>query len=59
MMKFQIYRPGEGWLLGEFRDRGGAQAAARALDEKVFKSKKAYEEAQKAGALHQVREVGK
>lgn len=23
MTKYRIYRPGEGWLLGEFSDRGG------------------------------------
>jgi hypothetical protein len=57
MTKYSIYRPGEGLLIGVFSDRGGAEAAAQALDAKRFKSQKAYAEAQKTGALHQVREI--
>lgn len=59
MTKYRIYRPGEGWLLGEFSDRGGAEAAAQALDKKIFRSQKAYENARDTGYLHQVRKVGK
>lgn len=38
---------------------GGAEAAAQALDKKVFRSQKAYENARDTGYLHQVREVEK
>ncbi|MCK9520455.1 MAG: hypothetical protein M0R74_15740 [Dehalococcoidia bacterium] len=61
MTKYRIYRPGEGWLVGLFNDKkkGGAEAAAQALDKKVFRSQKAYENARDTGYLHQVREVEK
>lgn len=29
MTKYQIYRPGEGWLLGLFNDRGGQRLPPR------------------------------
>jgi len=57
MPKYKIYHPGDGYLLGEFRKRIYAVQCALALDKKKYKSKKAYENAKKSGALHQVREV--
>jgi tRNA A37 methylthiotransferase MiaB len=57
MQKYGIYRPGEGWLLGEFADKGMAEITAAALDRNMYRSKKAYERARIAKMLHQVREV--
>lgn len=57
MPKYKIYHPGDGYLLGEFRKRIYAEQCALVLDEKKYKNKKAYENAKKSGALHQVREV--
>lgn len=57
MTIYRIYRPGEGFLLGDFNNEEVAKAAAYALDTKVFNTQKKYERARDAGALHQVREV--
>lgn len=59
MTIYRIYRPGEGFLLGDFHNEDAAMAAAYALDTKVFNTQKKYEQARDAGALHQVREVEK
>lgn len=50
---------GKGGWLESLTTGGGAEAAAQALDKKVFRSQKAYENARDTGYLHQVREVEK
>lgn len=36
MTKYQIYRPGEGWLVGEFCDRGGGGGCRPGIRQEGF-----------------------
>lgn len=57
MTKYRIYRPGEGYLIGDFETKESASQTAAALDRNTFKTEKSYQTAKETGALHQVREV--